>query len=46
MINKDENNNSSSDQSDSSGNSGNSSPYQDSNTYVERSGDPESIEKK
>ncbi|SDS10363.1 hypothetical protein SAMN05216503_1990 [Polaribacter sp. KT25b] len=36
MSDKDENNNSSSNDSDSNSSSGNSTPYRDSNTYVER----------
>ena len=47
MSDKDENNNSSSGQSDSNSNSGNSTPYRDdSNTYVERSGNQDDTVKK
>lgn len=43
---EDNNNNSSSNQSDSNSNSGNSTPYRDSNTYVERTGNSDDIVKK
>lgn len=47
MSDKENNNsNTSSNQSNSNSNSGNSTPYRDSNTYVERSGNQDGIEKK
>lgn len=46
MSDKDENNNSSSNESDSNSSSGNSTPYRDSNTYVERTENQDGIVKK
>ena len=46
MSDKEDNNNSSSSQSDSNSNSGNSTPYRDSNTYVERTENQDGIVKK
>lgn len=43
---EDNNNNSSSNQSDSNSNLGNSTPYRDSNTYVERTENQDGIVKK
>lgn len=43
---EDNNNNSSSNQSESNSNSENSTPYRDTNTYVERSENQDDIQKK